>query len=206
MEPRKRDGAKTRADIRRAATDLFYEHGYEATSLRSVASEVGIQVGSLYNHMGSKDELLVDIMTDVLDTLTPMVEQAADQAGPDPVARLSAGLAAHIRFHAKHARDTFVGNSELRSLAPDARHQISKRRNDYERLVRDLVEAAAADRGVPLLDARLQTYAILALGMHLASWYRPTRGNSLDHIVSVYTEISLRQLGVSDAADGAGRA
>lgn len=200
MEPRPRDGAKTRSEIREAAANLFYQHGYEATSLRAVAGEVGIKVGSLYNHMGSKDELLLDIMMDVMDRLTPLVESAAKEAGADPVDQLEAALGAHISFHARHARETFIGNSELRALTPDQRKLISKRRADYEKLIRDLVVAAAASRGMPLLDARLQTYAVLALGMHTASWYRDGSDVSLEQVVGVYTELSLRQIGVSDYA------
>src|SRR3712207_4620667 len=136
MDPRPRDGAKTRADIREAAARLFHEHGYEATSLRSVAAEVGIKVGSLYNHMGGKDDLLIDIMMSVMDQLTPLVEAAAAEAGPDPIARLRAGIGAHISFHARHARETFIGNSELRSLQPEQYKLIVKRRRDYEDLDR----------------------------------------------------------------------
>ena len=157
-------------------------------------------MGSLYNHMGSKDELLLDIMAGVMDQVTTLVESALTSAGPDPIARLEAAIDAHIRFHAQHARETFIGNSELRALMPDQYKLITKRRRDYEELLRGLIEQAAASAGVELLDARLQTYALLALGMHVASWYRSTRGISLDHMVSVYTELSLRQLGISSAA------
>ena len=198
MDPRPRNRANTHSDIREAAAALFYQHGYEATSLRAVAGEVGIKVGSLYNHMGSKEELLLDIMMDVMDQLTPLVESAAASAGGDPVDQLKAALRAHISFHAQHARETFIGNSELRALHPDQRKLISKRRRDYEKLMRDLVVAAAASRGVPLLDAQLQTYAILALGMHVASWYRETSDVSLEQLVSVNTELMLRQIGVTE--------
>jgi AcrR family transcriptional regulator len=200
VETRPRDGAKTSAEIREAAAALFFEHGYEATSLRSVAAKVGIKVGSLYNHMGGKDELLLDIMVAVMDQLTPLVEEAVAAAGPDPVARLRAALAAHISFHASHARETFIGNFELRSLPPEQRKLISKRRREFENLMRGLIEEAAGARGVPLLDPRLQTYAVLALGMHTASWFRESSGVTLDHVVDVYTEVSLRQIGLSDAA------
>lgn len=198
---RPRDGARTSADIRRAAAELFYEHGYEATSLRAVADRVGIKVGSLYNHMGGKDELLVDIMSDVLDQLEPLIKQAAEDAGTDPVERFRSAVGAHIRFHAQHAQETFIGNSELRSLQPDQREIILKGRRDYDQLMRQYIQEAAAAAGADLLDIRLQTYAVLALGMHVASWFRDDRdGLSLDHVVEVYTEISCRQIGLPSSS------
>jgi AcrR family transcriptional regulator len=200
METRPRDGAKTSTDIREAAAALFYEHGYEATSLRAVAAKVGIKVGSLYNHMGGKDELLLDIMVAVMDQLIPLVEGAAAEAGPDPVDRLKAGLAAHISFHAKHARETFIGNSEMRSLSAEQRKLIAKRRREFEDIMRSLIEEAAAAREVELLDPKLQAYAVLALGMHVASWFSDSKSVSLTHVVEVYTEVSLRQLGLNDVA------
>ena len=190
-------GMRTSAEIRRAAAELFYEHGYEATSLRAVAERVGIKVGSLYNHMGGKDELLVDIMSEVLAKLQPLVEDAASAAGDDAVDRFRAAVGAHIRFHAQHAQETFVGNSELRSLKPDQKEVVLKARRDYDRLMRNLIQNAADAAGVELLDLRLQTYALLALGMHVASWYRDDRGDmTLDHVVEVYTEITCRQVGL----------
>lgn len=197
METRPRNGAKTNAEIREVAASLFYDHGYEATSLRTVAAEVGIKVGSLYNHMGSKDELLLDIMLSVQDTLLPMVDSAVDQAGYEPVARLEAAIGAHIRFHAMHARETFIGNSEIRSLAEEQRKQVLEWRKRYENLMKGFIEKAAESAGVELLDARLQTYALLALGMHTASWFRDAHTVSLERVVSVYTELSLRQLGIT---------
>ncbi|QLQ09153.1 MAG: TetR/AcrR family transcriptional regulator [Nocardioidaceae bacterium] len=190
-------GLRTSTDIRKAAAELFYEHGYEATSLRAIAQRVGIKVGSLYNHMGGKDELLVDIMSDVLAQLQPLVEKAAATGGDDPVARFRAAVGAHIRFHAQHAQETFIGNSELRALKPDQKEIVFQARREYDQLMRNLIKDAAASAGVELLDLRLQSYAILALGMHVASWYRDDRGDTtLDHIVDVYTDISCRQVGL----------
>ena len=80
-------GVRTGAAIREAAERLFYEHGYEATSLRAVAAEVGIQVGSLYNHINGKEELLTDILVSVMDELIEAVNTAVDQAGAGAVDR-----------------------------------------------------------------------------------------------------------------------
>ena len=44
-------GENTADGIRQVAMDLFYKQGFQATTLRHIASRVGIQVGSLYNHI-----------------------------------------------------------------------------------------------------------------------------------------------------------
>jgi TetR/AcrR family transcriptional regulator, cholesterol catabolism regulator len=196
MDTRPRDGARTRTDIRAAAVALFYQHGYEATALRTLADEVGIKVGSLYNHMGGKDELLLDIMTTVMDQLLESSQAAVAAAGADPIDKLKALVDNHLRFHARNPRETFIGNSELRALSGENRRAVLGRRRDYETTLRTAIEDATASAGVKVLDARLQTYAVLALGMHLASWFRDSSEVSLEHVVEVYTELTLRQLGL----------
>lgn len=195
-----RDGAKTSEAIREAAADLFFKHGYEATSLRSVAAAVGIQVGSLYNHIHGKEQLLAGIMVAIMDELQPAVEAAVESAGDSAVQRLRAALDAHIRYHGQHAREVFIGNSELRALDPDDRKAVLARRSRYERYMQELIVAAAAETGADLIDPKLQTYAVLALGMHVASWFRPRGPLSLEKVVDTYTRISLRQMGIDDRA------
>jgi AcrR family transcriptional regulator len=180
--------------INEAAADLFFRHGYEATTLRMVASEVGIQVGSLYNHISGKDELLTTIMTEVIEDLLRSLDEAVSGA-KDARSALLAAIDCHIRFHANHRRETFIGNSELRALDPAARDRVLGLRRQYELNLRELVTAAAAEAGVALLDVRLQVYSILALGTHIASWFQPSHGD-LDHVVDVYTTLVFRELAI----------
>lgn len=44
-----------------AGLSLFATQGYEATSIRAIASEAGMSLGLLYNYFKSKDELLEEI-------------------------------------------------------------------------------------------------------------------------------------------------
>ncbi|WP_162051367.1 TetR/AcrR family transcriptional regulator [Pontibacter pamirensis] len=43
------------------ALNLFSEKGYEATSIRQIASEAGVSLGLMYNYFRSKEELLHEI-------------------------------------------------------------------------------------------------------------------------------------------------
>lgn len=195
-----RDGAKTSVAIREAAADLFFSRGYEATSLREVAAAVGVQVGSLYNHIKGKDELLNDIMTGVMSELNAAMDEALGAAGPSALEQFKAGIGCHIRYHAEHAREVFIGNSELRSLNADDHKVMSAERHNYENRMRGLIERLMTDTGTDVLNLQLQTYAVLAVGVHLSTWYRPDGPLDLDEIVDVYTRIALRQFRIERPA------
>jgi AcrR family transcriptional regulator len=47
--------------IYREAARLFREKGYNAASMRELAERVQLKASSLYNHIGSKEEILVKI-------------------------------------------------------------------------------------------------------------------------------------------------
>jgi TetR/AcrR family transcriptional regulator, cholesterol catabolism regulator len=195
------NGANTAAAIREAAANLFHRHGYEATSLREIASQVGIQVGSLYNHIGGKSELLRDIMVGIMDDLLAAMDEAIRAPG-SPLEVLKRAVDCHLRFHATHSRDVFIGNAELRALPAEDRRAVIARRDRYEHLLRQLVSDVVETLPAQRLDVRLQTYAILAIGSHVSSWYRDQGSMSLDDMVAGYTAVILRQLGVPPAGDG----
>ena len=48
----------TKEKILKASSTLFSEHGYKGTSVRKIASEVGIRESALYNHFKNKEHPL----------------------------------------------------------------------------------------------------------------------------------------------------
>ncbi len=186
-------GARTADAIRHAAVELFYKHGYETTTLRDIAKTVGIQVGSLYNHIPSKEQLLYSIMSEVMHDLLASLSKALEPYS-EPVDRLRAAVECHVMFHAERAKEVFVGNSELRSLTKPNRRAVVELRDRYEATLLQILEQGAEAGVFYFTDAKLLTYAILATGTQVSSWYKARGRLSLQEIASTYSDFALRGL------------
>lgn len=200
-----RSGKNTARLIREKATELFFKKGFAGTSLREVASATGLQIGSLYNHIASKEDLLLQVMGGVIDDIAAQQQAAMDIEG-DVVEKLRATIDCHVRFHAEHAPEVHIGNSNLSALSQDAREKIIEKRNAYERNIQHLIEEAGREGLASVLDSRLHTFSIIGMGAHIAAWYRPGGRLSLDEISDAYTTLALRELNVADADERVARA
>ena len=183
----------TAGTITAAAVDLFYEHGYEATTLRQIAAQVGIQVGTLYNHISTKEELQFSIMSGIIEELLAELESGLEGVD-DPVDRLRAAVGVHVFFHTARAREVFIGNSELRSLEPAKRKVVIRLRDRYETVFSGILEDGVRAGVFEISDLKLTTYAVLAMLTQPASWYQPGGRLDLDKIAEVYGDLILRSL------------
>ena len=60
-------GRRSRAKIRAAFRSLFREHGFDATTLRMIGERAGMGASSIYRHIRSKEELLVEELSELQD-------------------------------------------------------------------------------------------------------------------------------------------
>ena len=183
-------GPKTMEAIRKCGLRLIFEHGYEAMSLRQLASEVGIQAGSLYNHISTKQELLFDLVQDHLNELLRQLELALkDKDGP--VEQLRAFVAFHVLYHMTKKREVFIANSELRSLDPKNDAAIVTLRGAYEQRLADILAVGVAEGAFEVADIQVATFAILALLTGVCTWYRPGGRLTREAIVAAHEKLVL---------------
>jgi AcrR family transcriptional regulator len=183
-------GESTAGEIRSTALDLFYKHGFQATTLRHIASRVGIQVGSLYNHITSKGELLFDIMETVMLALLEDQRHVAQE--PDVVERMRLLVYHHVKFHGERAKEVFIGNSELRSLNQKQRARIVALRHEYEGMFQKELEDGIRQGKFLPVDVQVTAYGILAMTTWVSSWYSPRGRLSLEEIADIYSDMVLR--------------
>lgn len=77
----------TRRQIVDAADQLFYEHGFKATSFADIAQAVGLSRGNFYYHFKTKDQILDAVIAARIDATRGMLE-AWETATPSAVDRI----------------------------------------------------------------------------------------------------------------------
>lgn len=180
--------------VRDAALTLFAARGYELTSMRDIADAVGIRAPSLYNHVASKQALLAEIMHGTMDTLLQQLRDTKRAAGPDPTDRLVQATEAHVRFHARHRREAFIGNREIYSLEQPSRDELLQKRARYERGFRRLIHDGVRAGCFSVESAKLTSFAILEMGIGVATWFKETGPLDVDEVAKVHGELALRMV------------
>lgn len=189
------DDDPTAAAILAAAVEVLAEHGYHGTSVRDIAARAGVSPGAIYHHFGSKQGVLVTILDRGIDRLVRRTEDALFAAGDDPADRLCAIVETHVLAHAHGRRESFIGNSELRSLEPVGRALIVTKRDAQQRMF-DRVVADGVARGVfttpfPVEAARVIVSACTAV----ATWFRTDGTLSPEEVVRRYKRVALDTVG-----------
>ena len=84
---------QSKEDIRKAAWELFSQFGVEKVSIVDIAQKAGVSQATIYNNFGSKEALVREFVTTVVDQLVNRVEEILT---PDKLYREK--MAAFLQF------------------------------------------------------------------------------------------------------------
>lgn len=128
--------------------------------MRQIAAEVGVQAGALYLYVPDKQSMLMELMEGHMVALLE-----AWKAQPKEADELEHFVRFHLDYHLEKRDEVFISYMELRNLAPDNFARVENLRGDYERILRDILEARGVD------DAGVVTRAIIAMLTGVTVWY-----------------------------------
>lgn len=192
LDPKAQLGTAKR--IEQTAVDLFFERGFNATTVREIALAAGLTGGALYNHFPSKDQLLSSILIGTHKELRRSFEGALGKAGHDPRDELEALVRAHAVFHTRFQKEARVANQEIFSLLePDKSAVIAERRWGMQ-LVVDILERGKRTGLFEMRDSTVVALAILNMGISIAAWFRPDGALSAEEVADLHANLALRMV------------
>jgi TetR/AcrR family transcriptional regulator, cholesterol catabolism regulator len=196
--PHARPASPRRAEIVDVAARLFSERGYHGTSMQHMAEALGLLRGSLYAHIGSKEEILFEVVDRGAERF---LERARSAVGieADAPTRLTALLVGHIETAIEHLEAATVFLNEWRYLSSERRDLIQQKRDDYENLIRSVIEDGIQNNELRAdLDVALTARLVLSAGNWTYTWYRPGGPLTPTQVGHAFAETLIRGLAPVD--------
>jgi TetR/AcrR family transcriptional regulator, cholesterol catabolism regulator len=163
-----------RSQLTREAAKLFAQKGYHGTSIGDIADALGVQKGSLYSHIASKEDLLYETMREGAAAFHGALDAIPE--GLPATEKIRLALRGHLRVVAEQLDVATVFVQEWRYLEGARRDEIVAERRRYEERIRDLFrEGRELSELRADLDESVAALLLLSAANWAYTWLKPGR-------------------------------
>ena len=189
------------ADLKRdrivaAAAQLFYERGYERTTLEAVAESLGVTKPFIYSHFKSKAELLANICTRGVSAslLAFDAALALDATPKEKLRQLSRDFLLAV---IGNQRNIAILTREEKNLEPADYQRLSVLRREFDQKLISLLRSGVDAGEFSLADPAVAALSIGGLVSWAYVWYRPHGRLSPDALADEVSGLILSMAGVT---------
>ena len=165
-----KNGTKKEVIIEKAAL-LFKTKSYSAASMRELAEMLGVEAPSLYNHIGSKSELLQAICFKVGNKFTVQIEMI-EKRPVNVVTKIEAIIRFHIKTMLDNFDEVFVANHEWKHLKDPHLSDFLNIRRSYEKSLINLIEKGIVSNEIKTTNSYVAALTILSAVRGIEFWQR----------------------------------
>lgn len=174
--------ASRRMQILATAGRLFFEKGFEATSIQDVATACGLTKPGLYHHIRSKEDLLLEICMRGLDVFEVEVVAPA-LAMADPLERLRTWMDKHVRLvHRPCVQQVTVLIHERTRFPGLAETQIRNRKRRLMQILETAFREAMEGGQMRPVHPKVAAFSMVGMVLWTSRWYRPEGELSRDDL------------------------
>jgi TetR/AcrR family transcriptional regulator, cholesterol catabolism regulator len=187
--------ALKRNRILTAASELFYEQGYENTTLDAIGERLGVTKPFIYSHFGSKAEILAVICAqgisqsqEALDSVLPLTLSPVDKLRELARRFVLAVLTSQMQIA--------IFTREEKHLSAADFERINVMRRDFDRKLTALLRDGVGSGDFRLRDPHIAALSIGGMVSWAYVWYRPGGRLNLDVVADEMAALILAMAGV----------
>ncbi|EIK94908.1 transcriptional regulator I2 [Pseudomonas sp. M47T1] len=186
------DPDSPRGLLLQTAAHLFRSKGFDRTTVRDLASAVGIQSGSIFHHFKSKDEILRSVMkqTMLYNTALMQAELAEAVTVRERVLALIRCELQSIMGGTGEAMAVLV--YEWRSLSDEGQAQVLALRERYEQVWLQVL-GEARDAGLVNGDVFIIRRFLTGALCWTTTWFKPQGSLSLEQLAEQALQLLLKE-------------
>ena len=197
--------AYKRDRILEEAVKLFYERGFNGTTLDDIAGKLGVTKPFIYTHFRSKVELLEAICRPTIEMSQAAIARAAGQGG-SAASRLYSGIVEFSKVVLQRQANIAVYFREEKNLSAAGLDDINALRKRFDRLLSDLLEEGVQAHEFRIADVRVAALAIGGMVSWAYTWYQPGGRLSIDEVGAKLARFALEMVGCHAAEPVGGHA
>lgn len=178
------------------ARALFYERGFNSTTLDDVAARLGVTKPFIYSYFRSKTELLAALCRPTIELSVAAVANAAHASG-SPAERLRQAMINFTKVVLSRQANIAIYFREEKNLEPMALAEIDALRKQFDRVLSALLCEGVAAGEFQITDVSLAALAIGGMISWAYTWHRPSGRLPLDELCERMAELALRMVGAN---------
>lgn len=161
--------------------------------MRHLGEELGLLGSSLYSHVESKEQLLVEVIESGAELFQALADRVAAGSAP-PDQKLAELLRGHVGIITEHQDQSATFLNEARFLPSDSRAAIVAMRDRYEAAFREIIADGMKTGVFREQDPVLASILVLSVLNALTRWYRPGGSLSGAEIADSIVEFAMEGL------------
>jgi AcrR family transcriptional regulator len=159
-----------KSEIINIAAKLFKEKGYSAVTMRDIAQAMDIKAASLYNHIKSKQEILVLIVIEIAEEFTNGINQIVSSE-ISAIQKIEKVIQLHIDITLRNSEALACLNNDWMHLADNELTYFIKMREEYEENFRTIIKQGIANQEIKNLNIEVVIFSTLSTLRTLYLWY-----------------------------------
>ncbi|MBN2239628.1 MAG: TetR family transcriptional regulator [Dehalococcoidales bacterium] len=195
---RSKQRRELRSSIRKSfildkAEALFWEKGYNGTSMRDIAGACNCKPANIYNFFESKEDILYEVIRDIIIQLLEFIGPYENDVTTDPVELLKQVIKRHFAFLVNMKRSIVsVTDTGLKDLTTEHRKEIIELRGKYDRIVQNILVRGVETGQFIDIDEKMVSYFISSIIIRSNIWYSDKGRLSADQVSDAMFEFVYR--------------
>ena len=159
-----------KSEILSVAARLFRERGYSAVSMRDIAQEMDMKAASLYNHITSKQQILVSIVVRIAEEFTVGMERISS-SGDSAIHQLEQLIDLHIELTLHDPSVIACLNNDWMHLTDVDLKYFLKMRDKYEEGFKEILKRGMSNGEIANVNLEVIMFSLLSTLRTFYLWY-----------------------------------
>jgi AcrR family transcriptional regulator len=171
---------------------LFWNKGYDRTSIREIAHACGFEQGNIYNYFPSKEQLLFEALREEMDRLLSTVKRLVSNSSASATERLRLVIYHHVDYTlGNRLGSRLLFDAEIRHLSPRHRGEVIELRDTYDNILRAIILDGRNTGEFRDIDEMLVGFCIASMIVRSRIWFSPRGRLSPSEVAKLMFEFIL---------------